>query len=182
MSARPQSSADSSAEDVGALRDDMLKAMRRMARSVAVISCRHGERRYSMSVTAVDSLSADPPSLLICINRNASIYPPLDAGADFCINLLAADQRDSAVVCSGRLTGEARYTSGEWEDDLLGVPSLRDAQANLFCQQDGRFDYGTHAVFIGRLREVRLAGEVSPLVYVDGAYTTSAPLGALCSA
>ncbi|WP_455288657.1 flavin reductase family protein [Cupriavidus necator] len=165
-----------------ALRDDMLKAMRRMARSVAVISCRHGEQRYSMSVTAVDSLSADPPSLLICINRGASIYPPLDAGADFCINLLAADHRDIAVDCSGRLKGEQRFTSGQWEDDLLGVPCLRDAQANLFCEQDGRFDYGTHAVFIGRLREVRLAGEVSPLVYVDGAYTTSAPLGAMCPA
>ncbi|CAN7643370.1 flavin reductase family protein [Cupriavidus necator] len=165
-----------------ALREDMLMAMRRMARSVAVISCRHGERRYSMSVTAVDSLSADPPSLLICINRNSSIYPPLDAGADFCINLLAADHRDIAVDCSGRLKGEERFTSGEWEDDLLGVPCLRDAQANLVCQQDGRFDYGTHAVFIGRLREVKLAGEVSPLVYVDGTYTTSAPLGALCSA
>lgn len=178
MSASP----DTRAEASTALRDDMLMAMRRMARSVAVISCRHGERRYSMSVTAVDSLSADPPSLLICINRNASIYPPLDAGADFCINLLAADHRDIAVDCSGRLKGEERFTSGEWEDDVLGVPCLRDAQANLVCRQDGRFDYGTHAVFIGRLREVRLAGEVSPLVYVDGAYSTSAPLGAMCSA
>jgi flavin reductase (DIM6/NTAB) family NADH-FMN oxidoreductase RutF len=178
MSASP----DTRAEGSTALRDDMLMAMRRMARSVAVISCRHGERRYSMSVTAVDSLSADPPSLLICINRNASIYPPLDAGADFCINLLAADHRDIAVDCSGRLKGEERFTSGEWEDDVLGVPCLRDAQANLVCRQDGRFDYGTHAVFIGRLREVRLAGEVSPLVYVDGAYSTSAPLGAMCSA
>ncbi|TDF65160.1 flavin reductase family protein [Cupriavidus sp. L7L] len=174
MSTNPESSQT--------LRDDMLKAMRRMARSVAVISCRDGERRYSMSVTAVDSLSADPPSLLICINRNSSIYPPLDAGTDFCINLLAADHQDIAVDCSGRLKGEERFTSGEWEDDLLGVPCLRNAQANLVCRQDGRFDYGTHAVFIGRLREVRLAGEVSPLVYVDGAYTTSAPLRALCSA
>lgn len=174
MSANPETST--------ALRDDMLMAMRRMARSVAVISCREGERRYSMSVTAVDSLSADPPSLLICINRNSSIYPPLDAGADFCINLLAADHRDIAVDCSGRLKGEERFTSGEWEDDVLGVPCLRNAQANLVCSQDGRFDYGTHAVFIGRLREVRLAGEVSPLVYVDGAYTTSAPLSALCPA
>ncbi|MCY1235050.1 FMN reductase (NADH) RutF [compost metagenome] len=175
-------SSDTSAETSPTLRDDMLKAMRRMARSVAVISCRDGERRYSMSVTAVDSLSADPPSLLICINRNSSIYPPLDAGTDFCINLLAADHRDIAVDCSGRLKGEERFSSGEWEDDLLGVPCLRNAQANLVCRQDGRFDYGTHAVFIGRLREVRLAGEVSPLVYVDGAYTTSAPLRALCSA
>ncbi len=164
------------------LRDDMLMAMRRMARSVAVVSCREGERRYSMSVTAVDSLSADPPSLLICIHRNASIYPALNAGVDFCVNLLAADHRDIAVDCSGRLKGEDRFTTGQWEADPLGVPFLRDAQANLICEQDGRFDYGTHAVFIGRLREVRLAGDVAPLVYVDGAYSTSAPLASLRAA
>jgi flavin reductase (DIM6/NTAB) family NADH-FMN oxidoreductase RutF len=79
------------------LRADMLLAMRRLARSVTVISCCDGERRYSMSATAVDSLSTEPPSLLICINRTASIFPPLDAGADFCINVLAAQHQDIAA-------------------------------------------------------------------------------------
>ncbi len=129
------------------LRTDMLLAMRRLARSVTVISSAHDGRRYSMSATAVDSLSTDPPSLLICINR------------------------------SGRLKGEARFTTGDWHTSAHGVPYLRDAQANLVCEQDGRFEYGTHTVFIGRIREVLMSGDVDPLVYLDGAYTTpGAPL------
>lgn len=155
------------------LRAGMLLAMRRLARSVAVISCCDGERRYSMSATAVDSLSAEPPSLLICINQSSSIYPPLAAGADFCVNLLAARQQDIAIDCSGRLKGEDRFGSGDWQRSEHGVPYLHGAQANLVCTQDGRFDYGTHTVFIGKLREVKLSGEVEPLLYVDGAYTTS---------
>ncbi|UTP26514.1 flavin reductase family protein [Burkholderia sp. FXe9] len=150
----------------------MLLAMRRLARSVTVISSAHDGRRYSMSATAVDSLSTDPPSLLICINRSASLYPPLDAGAGFCVNVLSAAHEGIAIDCSGRLKGEARFTTGDWHTSALGVPYLRDAQASLVCEQDGRFEYGTHTVFIGRIREVLMSGDVDPLVYLDGAYTT----------
>jgi flavin reductase (DIM6/NTAB) family NADH-FMN oxidoreductase RutF len=156
------------------LRADMLLAMRRLARSVTVISCCDAEQRYSMSATAVDSLSTEPPSLLICINRGSSIYPPLAAGADFCVNLLAAQQQHIAIDCSGRLKGEDRFSTGNWQTSADGVPYLHDAQASLVCRQDGRFDYGTHTVFIGKLLEVKMSGDIDPLVYVDGVYTTAA--------
>jgi flavin reductase (DIM6/NTAB) family NADH-FMN oxidoreductase RutF len=153
------------------LRADMLLAMRRLARSVAVISCSHAGQRYSMSATAVDSLSTEPPSLLVCVNRGASLYPPLDAGAKFCVNVLAGCHEGIAIDCGGRLKGEARFTTGNWQTSGHGVPYLHDAQASLICAPDGRFDYGTHTVFIGRIEEVLMSGEVDPLVYVDGIYT-----------
>ena len=156
------------------LRGDMLLAMRRLARSVAVISCSDGERRYSMSATAVDSLSTEPPSLLICINRTSSIFPPLNKGAAFCVNVLSAQHQHIAIDCSGRLKGEERFSTGNWQNSDHGVPYLHDAQASLICTQDGRFDYGTHAIFIGRVEQVLISGEVDPLVYVDGVYTTAA--------
>lgn len=164
------------------LREDMLLAMRRVARSVTVISCAHAGQRYSMSATAVDSLSTEPPSLLICINRSASLHPALDAGADFCVNVLSARHQDVAIDCSGRLKGEARFTTGDWRTSGHGVPYLHDAQASLVCTQDGRFEYGTHTIFIGRLKEVRMSGEIEPLVYVDGAYTTTPGTLAHCAA
>jgi len=156
------------------LRADMLLAMRRLARSVTVISCCDGERRYSMSATAVDSLSTEPPALLICVNRTSSIFPPLDTGIDFCVNLLSAQHEHIAIDCSGRLKGEDRFSTGDWQTSKQGVPYLHDAQASLICRQDGRFDYGTHTVFIGQLHEVLISGEIDPLVYVDGMYTTAA--------
>lgn len=158
------------------LRNAMLQAMRRLAKSVSVISCRHNGQRYAMSASAVDSLSADPPSLLICINRSSSIHPPLSLGAGFCVNILAANQQDIALACAGRLKGEERFTAGSWNVNADGVPYLLDAQASVICRQDGRFEYGTHTVFIGRIEQIFVGETVSPLVYVDGAYTTSAPL------
>ncbi len=160
------------------LQTSMLLAMRRLAKSVSVISCCHEGQRYAMSATAVDSLSTDPPSMLICVNRSASIHLPLTHGADFCVNILAASQRDTALDCAGRLKGEDRFSAGNWNLNVSSVPYLADAQASVICRQDGRFDYGTHTVFIGRIEQIFVGDTVSPLVYVDGAYTTSAPLPA----
>lgn len=159
------------------LRSGMLQAMRRLAKSVSVITCRHNGQRYAMAASAVDSLSADPPSLLICINRSSSIYQPLSQGVDFCVNILAAEHHEIALVCSGKKKGEDRFTTGSWNaNGEDGTPYLTTAQASVICSQDGAFDYGTHTVFIGRIQEVQVGETVSPLVYVDGAYTTSTPL------
>lgn len=159
-----------------ALRNAMLLAMRRLAKSVSVITCRHDGRRYAMSASAVDALSTQPPSLLICVNQSSSIYSPLSQGAQFCVNILAADQHGIALTCAGKLKGEERFSEGNWDAHADGTPYLVDAQANVICEQDGRYEYGTHTIFIGRIKEIFVGAAVSPLVYVDGAYTTSTPL------
>ena len=38
-------------------------------------------------------------------------------------------------------------------------------------RQEAKFDYGSHAIFIGRVTSVGIHGEVDPLIYVDGKYT-----------
>jgi len=74
------------------LKADMLQAMRRLAKSVTIISTSNGTERFAMAATAVDSLSTEPPSLLICVNKTASPHAALATGADFCVNILGVDQ------------------------------------------------------------------------------------------
>ena len=90
-----------------ALVDDMLRGLRRFAKTVMVVSCELDGRRYAMSATAVSEVSLDPPTMLICVNRDATLHIPLLAGVDFAINLLDADtkNRSRAIVaanCAGR--------------------------------------------------------------------------------
>jgi flavin reductase (DIM6/NTAB) family NADH-FMN oxidoreductase RutF len=149
----------------------MRDALRRLAKAVVVITCRHEGARFAMAATAVSELSLDPPSLLACVNKTASLHVPLTAGADFCINILHASHEHIAALCSGKIKGEARFAEGDWQTSPQGVPYLADAQASFFCKQDGSMSYGTHDIFIGRLMDVISAGPVDPLVYVDGRYT-----------
>lgn len=144
--------------------------LRRLAKAVVVITTRHEGVRYAMAATAVSELSMDPPSLLICVNKSASLDAPLSAGAGFCVNILQGDQLDIANSCAGQVKGEARFGLGRWAGEGDESPWLEDAQASFACTQDGAMDYGTHRVFIGRVEAVRLHGEVDPLVYVDGRY------------
>lgn len=150
----------------------MALAMRRLAKSVCIVTTIHGGQRMAMAATAIDSLSLDPPSLLVCVNKTASIYAAFADGADFNINILADTQEHLAKLCHGPVKGEARFSDGAWFDGP--VPYLADAQAVVFCRKDGEFHYGTHGVFVGRVIDVRTHGAVDPLIYADGAYGATA--------
>lgn len=156
-------------ETMGArLRD----GLRRLAKAVVVITCAHEGQRYAMAATAVSEVSVDPPAMLVCVNRSASLHAPLAAGAGFCINILHSSQEAISALCAGGAQGEARFEGGDWAISDLGPPYLRDAQASFICRQVQAGGYGTHGIFVGAVEQVFTHGAVDPLVYVDGRYTT----------
>lgn len=144
-------------------------ALRRLAKSVVVITCRHDGRNYAMPATAVDALSMDPPSVLVCVNKSASIHPAIAVGGRFAINILHRNHEILSLHCE-KAKGEERFSLGAWRN-LDDAPVLSDAQANIVCNVDARFEYGTHTIFIGRVLDVGTFGEIDPLIYVDGRYT-----------
>jgi flavin reductase (DIM6/NTAB) family NADH-FMN oxidoreductase RutF len=152
------------------LAEHLRRAMRGYASSVMVISAadRNGTR-YAMSVTSATSLTLDPPAMLMCVNRQASCYALLNSGCEFCINVLAVDHLRIARLCTAT-KGEGRFAAGDWQRDECGVPYLSDAQAAIFCRHDRHISYGTHDIFIGRVRRVIASRPIDPLVYIDGAY------------
>lgn len=149
---------------------DLRGALRRLAKAVAVVTCKQGGVRSAMAATAVSELSMDPPSLLVCVNKSASIFEPLSRAERFCVSILHHSHQWISENCSGAVKGEARFASGMWAETEDGVPFLRDAQACIFCCRVQRIDYGTHGVFLGRVVAAHTVGEVSPLIYVDGRY------------
>ncbi|PQA86398.1 flavin reductase family protein [Hyphococcus luteus] len=145
--------------------------LRSLAKAVAVITCEHEGQRYAMTATAISELSMDPPSMLVCVNKTASLYEPLSHGADFCINILCAEQSEISNMCSGKAKGESRFTVGSWLGSPLGPPYLEDAQANIFCRNVSKnFEHGTHNIFIGEVEQVLRRELAKPLVYMDGRY------------
>jgi flavin reductase (DIM6/NTAB) family NADH-FMN oxidoreductase RutF len=151
--------------DTQQLRNDAKQALRRLASSVSVITCRHGSCDF-----AVSALSMEPPSMLVCVNRSATFHAALAQADAFAINVLSRGHVDISRLCSGEVTGESRFGVGRW-DAAPVAPILADAQAAIICRKDMELEYGTHTVFMGPILSISTNGEVDPLIYVDGQYT-----------
>ena len=149
---------------------DFRKAMRRLAATVTLISTTDASgQRHGMAATAVNSVTMDPPTLLICINHSASVHQPLIESGRFCINVLMPSHHELVGFFSGLKTGEERFKTGDWQlDDATGLPYLHGAQCNLFCRVASVTTVGTHSVIIATVGSVQMADEVTPLLYANG--------------
>jgi flavin reductase (DIM6/NTAB) family NADH-FMN oxidoreductase RutF len=152
------------------LPDDFKAAMRRLAASVSVVVAKGRDGPVGIAATSITSLTADPPAVLVCVNRLATLHPVLIPTAPLSVNLLARSQKDVSQAFGGGLPHEERFTVGEWEETVMGIPQLRGAQANLHCVIDAMLAYGTHSIVIARVLEAKISGDVDPLIYRDGAY------------
>ena len=75
--------------------------MRRFATGVAVVTTTHAERVHGFTANAFASVSAQPPTVLICVNRNARAHPLISASQCFCVNILAVEQQALAEQFAG---------------------------------------------------------------------------------
>ncbi len=153
-------------------RDELLSsfrlAMRHVAATVYAVTTGHGGGRYGILATAVSSLSFDPPSLLVCVNRTASLHAPLASAEIFCINVLGLGNRDVAEQFM-KPGSDDRFSVGRWEESH-GVPVLATAQSSFVCLRRDCHDFGTHSIFIGELVAAQHRKDAAPLTYYDRHY------------
>ena len=128
----------------------------------------------AMTATAVTSLAADPPSLLACVNRSASMAAVLVPGTRFSVNILGADQVEVAKAFGGQLDvrGTARFIYGNWRRvDDTEVPLLIGSRVSFECEVSHVHEWATHHIVIGSVLDVHFSRTGGPsLVYSDGKY------------
>ena len=151
------------------IQDNFRLAMRRYIYSVSIMSNKdNADNPNAITVSSVTSISMDPPSLLICINKSSRIHNSIELESKFCINLLNNKQEDLSNICSDEDMYDQRFKDENW--NLDGIPFLKNAQANIFCKVDKLTSYHTHTIVIGLVEDANYADEISTLTYVDGKY------------
>jgi len=156
-----------------ASQDAFCQAMRGIADTAHLVTTSDAAGTWhGMAATAVTSVSMDPPSLLVCINRDATTRSPVEARGAFCVNVLAADHQDHCSRFGSPDARHTRFDHGDWcERD--GLPYLADAQAAIFCDVAQSIGHGTHIVFIGNVRDIVLPRDTAdPLVYLDRGFVS----------
>ena len=151
------------------VKKEFLQAMRGITSTVTVVSAKNGENKQAMTATSVASLSLDPPSMLICVNQEASIHEVMKEGLGFCINILSLGQENLANICSIKGKEEQRFLERNWSE-LENIPYNSDSQSNLFCNCVQVIQHKTHTIYVGEVTKVFNKNTFDPLLYKDGNY------------
>jgi flavin reductase (DIM6/NTAB) family NADH-FMN oxidoreductase RutF len=152
--------------------DDFRGAMRHLAGGVSVITVGRGKDITGMTVTSVSSLSVDPPTLIVSINRDSSSWPLLKRHGCFGANILTADQIDIADRFTGKggLKGADRFAGAQWFTRASGVPLLVGALAAIDCEVEDIVERHSHAIVIGRVLDIQASTRTAALAYWQGQY------------
>ncbi len=164
--------------------DGLRMAMRQLAASVSVVAARSGNARAGLTMTAVCSVSLDPPTMLICVNRASSSHDLIARARCFSINILNENQRPVAEVFAGQTEiadWDERFAAAGavWTDSAVGAPILHEARANVTCRIRHAASSGSHTVFFGDVVDVRMPGHEDghALLYSQGDYRGVSDLG-----
>jgi flavin reductase len=159
---------DAQALDPQAFRD----GMSRVGAAVHIITTGGVAGRAGFTATAVSSVSDQPPTVLVCLNRNGRSAAVLAENQVFCVNTLAAEDQPLADVFAGRggLAGEERFSHGEWDQLITGAPVLAGALVAFDCRIIGFHPVATHQILIGQVEAVRLGPARPALLYAGRAY------------
>ncbi|MEM7177118.1 MAG: flavin reductase family protein [Pseudomonadota bacterium] len=157
--------------------ENFLSAMAGAATQVSVVTTDGAAGRFGVTVSAFASVSAEPPLLLVCINRASPAVQAVEENGCFGVNLLGQGHTHIANCFAGRPGAHAPYTFGcaNWHDGATGAPLLETASAAFDCLIESAYDAGTHRIFIGRVAVAR-TGEHAPLAFSKRAYQALSPL------
>ncbi len=148
-----------------------VSAMGTAVTGVNVITTDGPAGRFGLTVSAMSSVSADPPTVLVCINRRSPVCAAVRANRAFCVNVLSTRQRSLAETFAGH---PARgkpfdFTGVACAAGVTGAPALSEALSTFDCELDEALDAGSHTVFFGRVVAVHERKGV-PLLYTHRAY------------
>ena len=149
-------------------------AIGRFLTGVTVITTAHDGALHGITASAVASLSVDPPSLLVCLNKQSATRGAVTAAGRFVVNVLAADQAELAMHFASK--SPEKFVRMEVGTSPHGLPRLPGALATLDCVVVAEVDGGTHSIFVGRAEAASAsAGSGAPLGYFRGRFVQVEP-------
>ncbi len=152
-------------------RDRYREAMARLGAAVNIITTDGPAGRHGFTASAVCSVTDDPATLLVCMNRNASSSGQFRDNAVLAVNVLTGLHQDISALFAGRSKDMMeRFAAGGWHVLKTGAPLLDDASVGFDCRITEIKDVGTHSVLFCEVEEVITRGEPEALIYFQRKY------------
>ena len=153
------------------IKEDFRLALRELVYPVCVVSAHNDETKvnHAITVSSVTSLSFDPPSILVCINKDSRIHSSLKKDSYFNVSFLSSSQSEISNLCGTDELSDKRFENEFW-DFKNDVGFIKNSQSVISCVVKEITSYGSHSVFIGNVIEVIKNNDTKPLLYGKGDY------------
>jgi len=150
---------------------DFRNGMAMLAGAVNIITTDGPQGLAGFTATAVCSVTDQPPTLLVCMNRASWAHPIFSGNGVLCVNVLGAEGQDvSGIFADRSITMDERFARIGWNALATGSPLLDDAVVNFDCRIVQTHDVGSHSVFYCEVEGVRQGNSQAGLVYFNRGY------------
>jgi flavin reductase (DIM6/NTAB) family NADH-FMN oxidoreductase RutF len=158
-------------------REEFFAIMSAFPTGVAIVTTLDDRGRpKGLTTNAICSVSAEPPLLLVCVDRTSRTLAALRHARRFVVNFMSDGRADLCALFASK--ADDKFADVRWEPGLGGVPRLtEDALAYAECLTQEEVEAGDHLVLIGLVEAGRPPDpERAPILYYRRAYgsTTTA--------
>ncbi|MBZ0289490.1 MAG: flavin reductase family protein [Anaerolineae bacterium] len=142
------------------------RVMRQWASGVTVITTLSGDKLIGVTASAFNSLSADPPLVLVCLSRKLYTHRVVEEAGVFAVNILSAGQIEIGKRFAGMYPQiYERFAGLVHTIAVTGCPILADTAGWLDCEVRAAYPGGDHTIFVGEVVAANASEHVEPLVY-----------------
>ena len=145
----------------------MKRVNRQFVTGVTVVTAMDDEKPRGLAVNAFASISLDPPTVMVAVQRTSSTHDCLYRAAHLAINILSVDQID--VVNTFAVKSDDKFAGLDWEAGPFGSPLIGRSAAQMEVEIRERLQASTHTVFICRVVHATV-GDRHPMVYSAGKF------------
>lgn len=165
-------------------RTDFREAMAHLPAAVNILTTDGSNGRCGVTLSAVCSVTDEPPTVLVCVNRSSAMHDVFKANGRVGLNVLGGDQQELALHFAGatKVAMAERFTWDIW-DRTHDVPVLKDALVTAVGTIKETVPMGSHSVLFVGIEQIRTRAGGQSLVYFSRAFhrldaTPAVPEGA----
>jgi flavin reductase len=145
-------------------------AMARLGAAVNVVTTDGEAGKAGITATAVTSVSDEPSTLLVCINRSSRSNEIFRVNGVLCVNCLSAEQEGISKLFASPAATEERFSSASWKTLATGAPVLIGAAVSFDARISQIVEVGTHGVIFAQVEAAEIHESPSGLIYFNRTY------------
>ncbi|MEM3676570.1 MAG: flavin reductase family protein [Candidatus Bathyarchaeia archaeon] len=145
---------------------DAQRVLEKVLNGVAVVSSRKDGKINGLTVAWMTQVSYQPPLIAVSIGKARYTHEMIESSRVFAVSILHEGQLEVAKLFglqSGRDLDKFAHVA--YETRVSGSPILKDCLAFLDCEVDSSLQVGDHTIFVGRILDAGVKGDMKPLIY-----------------